>query len=67
MTEAINFIAALFFLGLGITMIVAALRIFRIDATLLEQKKLLAKILKAIETADQNRRDEFNALAQEQQ
>lgn len=44
-------------LVVGIMLIVAILRLFTISST-------LTKILKKLDTMDQNRRDEFNAMTE---
>lgn len=56
--EVVTQVAGLLTLIVNIMLIVAILRIFSIDAT-------MKKILKKLSEMDKNRRDEFNAITQQ--
>ena len=56
--ETITLVASMLAMIVNIMLIVAILRIFSIDAT-------LKKVLKKLGEMDQNRRDEFNAMTQQ--
>lgn len=57
--ETITLVASLLAMFVNIMLIVAILRIFSIDAT-------LKNVLKKLGEMDKNRRDEFNAMTQQE-